>query len=135
MTPAGPETDCPSSTAGLWARMAPRFSRLPARPPTGPGRRAMPDAAEPDRSHRQPFVCEPQRLVASSRWDVNGVRDDVRDWLLEQFDGRAPDGELRVLIPTKVEFRKTCSRLVGDHREYSETARRIENVQVGLFLV
>jgi SRSO17 transposase len=93
------------------------------------------DAAEPDRSYRQPFVCEPRRLVASSRWDVNGVRDDVRDWLLEQFDGQAPDGEPRVLIPAKVEFRKTGTRLVGVHREYSETARRIENVQVGLFLV
>src|SRR2546421_9327913 len=117
MTSAGLQDDCAPATEALWARLGPRFSRLPARP------------------HTQPFVCEPQRLVASSRWDVNGVRDDLRDWLLEQFDGGAADGEPRILIPTKAEFRKTGTSSVGVHREYSETARRIENVQVGLFLV
>src|SRR3954469_3866712 len=109
------QTDCPPAAAGLWTRMAPRFSRVVA--------------------HPQPFACQPQRLVASSRWDVNGVRDDLRDWLLEQFDGGATDGEPRVLIPMKAEFRTRGTALVGVHREYSEAARRIENVQVGLFLV
>src|SRR2546421_1037315 len=117
MTSAGLQDDCAPATEALWARLGPRFSRLPARP------------------HTQPFVCEPQRLVASSRWDVNGVRDDLRDWLLEQFDGGAADGEPRILIPTKAEFRKTGTSSVGVHREYSETARRVENVQVALFLV
>ena len=79
MTTAGPDTDCLPATAGLWARMAPRFSRMPSR------------------RSAQPFVCEQERLVGSSRWDVNGVRDDVRDWLLEQLDdAEAP----RVLVPT-----------------------------------
>src|SRR2546423_854501 len=114
MTTVGPDTDCPPATAGLWARMAPRFSRMPSR------------------RSAQPFVCEQERLVGSSRWDVNGVRDDVRDWLLEQLDGaEAP----RVLVPTKLEFRTNGTRSVGVHREYSEAARRVENVQVALFLV
>src|SRR5947199_1070027 len=114
MTTAGLDPDCPPSTAGLWARMAPRFSRMPAR------------------RGAQPFTCEPRRLVASSRWDVNGVRDDLRDWLLEQLDGEAAP---RVLVPTKLEFHTTGTRSVGVHREYSEIARRVENVQVGIFLL
>jgi SRSO17 transposase len=38
-------------------------------------------------------------------------------------------------VPTKLEFHSTGSRSVGVHREYSETARRVENVQVGIFLL
>jgi SRSO17 transposase len=70
-----------------------------------------------------------QRLLRRADWDVDGVRDDVRDYVIEHLgDG---DG---VLIVDETGFLKkgTCS--AGVQRQYSGTAGRTENCQVGTFL-
>ena len=71
-----------------------------------------------------------QRLLNSASWDVDGVRDDLRAWTVEHF-GDAARG---VLVPGEMQFRKTGDHSVGVHRQYSRTAGRVENLQVGAFV-
>ena len=71
-----------------------------------------------------------QRLLTSAHWDIDGVRDDLRGWVLE----RLADPGYGVLVPVEASFPKRGNRSVGVHRRYSETAQRSENVQVGVFL-
>ena len=70
-----------------------------------------------------------QRLLRRADWDVDGVRDDVRDYVIEHLgDG---DG---VLIADETGFVKKGTRSAGVQRQYSGTAGRTENCQVGTFL-
>ena len=70
-----------------------------------------------------------QRLLRRADWDVDGVRDDVRDYVVEQLGDR--DG---VLIVDDTGFLKKGTRSAGVQRQYSGTAGRTENCQVGVFL-
>jgi SRSO17 transposase len=70
-----------------------------------------------------------QRLLRRAGWDVDGVRDDVRSYVIEQLGD--PDG---VLIADDTGFLKKGTRSVGVQRQYSGTAGRTENCQVGTFL-
>jgi SRSO17 transposase len=70
-----------------------------------------------------------QRLLRRADWDVDGVRDDVRAYVIEQLGGR--DG---VLIADETGFVKKGTRSAGVQRQYSGTAGRTENCQVGTFL-
>jgi SRSO17 transposase len=70
-----------------------------------------------------------QRLLRRADWDVGGVRDDVRDYVVERLGDR--DG---VLICDETGFVKKGSRSAGVQRQYSGTAGRTENCQVGVFL-
>ena len=70
-----------------------------------------------------------QRLLRRADWDVDGVRDDVRDYVAGQLG--EPDG---VLIADDTGFLKKGTRSAGVQRQYSGTAGRTENCQVGVFL-
>src|ERR1700745_1442014 len=70
-----------------------------------------------------------QRLLRRADWDVDGVRDDVRDYVVEHLGDR--DG---VLIADDTGFLKKGIRSAGVQRQYSGTAGRTENCQVGVFL-
>jgi SRSO17 transposase len=70
-----------------------------------------------------------QRLLRRADWDVDGVRDDVRGYVVEQLG--EPDG---VLIADDTGFLKKGTRSAGVQRQYSGTAGRTENCQVGVFL-
>ena len=70
-----------------------------------------------------------QRLLRWADWDVDGVRDDVRDYVAEHLGER--DG---VLIADDTGFLKKGTRSAGVQRQYSGTAGRTENCQVGTFL-
>jgi hypothetical protein len=70
-----------------------------------------------------------QRLLRWADWDVNGVRDDLRACVVEQLG--EPDG---VLIADETGFLKKGTRSAGVQREYSGTAGRTENCQIGVFL-
>jgi SRSO17 transposase len=70
-----------------------------------------------------------QRLLRRADWDVGGVRDDVRDYVARHLDDR--DG---VLIVDDTGFVKKGTRSAGVQRQYSGTAGRTENCQVGVFL-
>ena len=70
-----------------------------------------------------------QRLLYNYRWDADLVRDDLRDYVVEHL-GDA-DG---VLVVDETGFLKKGEKSVGVQRQYSGTAGRIENCQIGVFL-
>ena len=70
-----------------------------------------------------------QRLLNGSDWDADAVRDDLRAYVVEHLG--APDG---VLILDETGFLKKGVKSVGVQRQYSGTAGRIENCQIGVFL-
>lgn len=70
-----------------------------------------------------------QHFIARSEWDAEAVRDDLRSYVVEQLgDTQA------VLIVDETGFLKKGAKSVGVKRQYSGTAGRIENCQVGVFL-
>jgi SRSO17 transposase len=77
--------------------------------------------------HRTPDRL--QRLLGSAAWDEAGVREDVRDWTV----GFLADAEA-VLVTDDTGFLKKGRRSAGVQRQYSGTAGRIENCQIGVFL-
>lgn len=77
--------------------------------------------------HRRPDAM--QRLLYRSVWDADGARDDLRDLVVGRLGH--PDG---VLIADETGDLKKGVRSVGVQRQYSGTAGRIENCQVGVFL-
>src|SRR6187399_3781659 len=70
-----------------------------------------------------------QRLLNAARWDADGVRDDLRAYVFDQLGD--PAG---VLIVDETGFLKKGTKSVGVQRQYSGTAGRIENCQIGVFL-
>jgi SRSO17 transposase len=70
-----------------------------------------------------------QRLLASAAWDEAGVREDVRGWTV----GFLADAQA-VLVADDTGFLKKGRRSAGVQRQYSGTAGRIENCQIGVFL-
>jgi SRSO17 transposase len=70
-----------------------------------------------------------QRLLRTARWSADDVRDDVRAYVVEHLG--ADDG---VLIVDETGFLKKGRGSAGVQRQYTGTAGRIENSQVGVFL-
>jgi SRSO17 transposase len=70
-----------------------------------------------------------QRLLASAVWDADLVRDDVRDYALEQLgDPQA------ILVIDETCFPKRGTKSVGVGPQYCGTTGEVENCQVGVFL-
>jgi SRSO17 transposase len=70
-----------------------------------------------------------QRLLNAADWDVDAVRDDLRAYVTEHLGEAAG-----VLIVDETGFLKKGTKSVGVQRQYSGTAGRIENCQIGVFL-
>ena len=70
-----------------------------------------------------------QRLLYNYRWDADLVRDDLRDYLVDHLG--YGDG---VLVVDETGFLKKGEKSAGVQRQYSGTAGRIENCQIGVFL-
>src|SRR5437660_8542434 len=70
-----------------------------------------------------------QHLLARADWDADAVRDDLTRYVAEHL-GHA-DG---VLVVDETGFLKKGTKSVGVARQYSGTAGRVENCQVGVFL-
>lgn len=71
-----------------------------------------------------------QRLLNFYAWDAEGMRDDVRDAVVDVLG----DAERGVLIVDETGFVKKGTKSAGVARQYSGTAGRIENSQIGVFL-
>jgi len=70
-----------------------------------------------------------QRLLNQACWDADLVRDDLRAYVVEHLgDERA------VLVVDETGFLKKGRKSAGVQRQYSGTAGRIENCQLGVFL-
>lgn len=70
-----------------------------------------------------------QRLLRSARWDADAVRDDLRAYAAEHLGA---DGS--VLVVDENGFLEKGRSSAGVQRQYTGTAGRIENAQVGVFL-
>jgi SRSO17 transposase len=74
-----------------------------------------------------------QHLLRNAVWDTDGVRDDLRGYVVEHF-GRGDDGGDAVLVVDETGDLKKGVRTVGVQRQYTGTAGRIENSQVAVYL-
>ena len=70
-----------------------------------------------------------QRLLYNYQWDTGLVRDDLKSYVIEYL----ADADA-VLAVDETGFLKKGDKSVGVQRQYSGTAGRIENCQVGVFL-
>jgi SRSO17 transposase len=70
-----------------------------------------------------------QRLLNAADWDAEAVRDDLIAFVIERLGDS--DG---VLIVDETGFLKKGTKSVGVQRQYSGTAGRRENQQIGVFL-
>src|SRR5213082_3838619 len=70
-----------------------------------------------------------QRLLEEADWDEEAVRDELRTYVIEQL------GETGgILVVDETGFVKKGQKSAGVARQYSGTAGRRENSQVGVFL-
>jgi SRSO17 transposase len=70
-----------------------------------------------------------QRLLSQAVWDTDGVRDDLRKYVLEQL-GR----ESAILVIDESGFPKRGDKSAGVGLQYCGTTGQVENCQVGVFL-
>ncbi|MGJ3558160.1 transposase [Streptomyces sp. INA 01156] len=119
----------------VMARIAGRFGELsPGHGPRLPARTTVERRAEEllaaGRTGRPcPARAAMQRLLRYARWDADAVRDDLRAYAVEHLGA---DGG--VLVVDETGFLKKGRSSAGVQRQYTGTAGRIENAQVGVFL-
>jgi SRSO17 transposase len=70
-----------------------------------------------------------QHLLGRAAWSADAVRDDLRAYVVEHLG----DADA-VLVVDETGFLKKGTKSVGVARQYSGTAGRIENCQIGVFL-
>ena len=80
-----------------------------------------------------------QRLLRTADWDVGGVRDDVRGYVLDGLGGSdagtdVGDSGLGVFVVDDTGFVKKGRRSAGVQRQYTGTSGKIDNCQLGVFL-
>ncbi len=71
-----------------------------------------------------------QRLLEEADWDEEAVRDELRTYVIEQLG--EPGG---ILVVDETGFVKKGKKSAGVARQYSGTAGRRENSQIGVFLL
>lgn len=119
----------------LHARIAPRFAR------PEPRRRALcylqgllssverKNGWQLAEQAREATPYGMQRLLASAVWDADGVRDDLRSYVLEQLGKQDA-----IVVIDETSFPKRGKKSVGVQVQYCGTTGHIENCQVGVFL-
>jgi SRSO17 transposase len=70
-----------------------------------------------------------QHLLDRAKWDCDGVRDELQTYVRETLAD-----PLGVVVIDETGFLKKGGKSVGVQRQYSGTAGRIENCQIGVFL-
>ena len=70
-----------------------------------------------------------QRQLATADWDAEAVRDALGTYVVEQLGDPGA-----VFVIDETGFLKKGTKSVGVQRQYSGTAGRIENCQIGVFL-
>jgi SRSO17 transposase len=137
-TLTNPTSDLEHGSAALDAvhtRIAPRFRRAEARTRA---RRYLDGLLSPIERKNGWQMAEylgetgpqgVQRLLNAADWDADAVRDDLRAYVIEHL---GHDGG--VLIVDETGFLKKGTKSAGVARQYSGTAGRRENQQIGVFL-
>jgi SRSO17 transposase len=135
-TLAGPEVrDWAGELDTVADRLAPHFARSePRRRAIGYIRGLLSDAERKNGWQLAEELGDPtpdgvQHLLSRAHWDADAVRGDLLGYLTARLGH--PDG---VLIVDETGFLKKGDKSAGVARQYSGTAGRIENCQVGVFL-
>src|SRR5215203_1289079 len=121
--------------AGLTARLRPFFRRGAGHRHAGEYVRGLLGPVERKNGwqlaehvgHEHPRTI--QRVLDRSAWDADAVRDDLREQVIAELG----DDE-GVLVVDETGFLKKGTKSCGVARQYSGTAGRIENCQIGVFL-
>lgn len=72
-----------------------------------------------------------QQFLRKARWDADRVRDDLRGYVIDHLK----DHEGIIIgVVDETGFLKKGTKSVGVQRQYSGTAGKIENCQIGVFL-
>src|SRR5258708_5324226 len=71
-----------------------------------------------------------QRLLEEADWDEEAVRDELRTYVIEQLGESGG-----ILVVDETGFVKKGKKSAGVARQYSGTAGRRENSQIGVFLL
>jgi SRSO17 transposase len=119
----------------LSERIDPRFSRIEARRRLRSYLRGLLGSVERKNSWQlaeaagdaTPYGV--QHLLGRADWDADEVRDDLRDYVLEHLGD-----EKAILVVDESGFLKKGTKSVGVKRQYTGTAGKRENCQVGVFL-
>jgi len=74
-----------------------------------------------------------QRLLSDAVWDEDGVRDDLRDYVIEHLGDPGDQRAAVFVVDETGDVKKGC-RTVGVQRQYTGTAGRIENSRVAVYL-
>jgi SRSO17 transposase len=119
----------------VWQRLRPRFARAEMRVRCrrylhgllGEARRKNGWHLAEAVGERTPHGM--QELLNRAVWDADAVRDDLRAYVVEHLGDPAA-----VLVIDETGFLKKGTKSVGVQRQYSGTAGRIENCQIGVFL-
>ena len=121
--------------SALLARLGPRFGRVEPRRRAAAYLRGLLAAVERKNGWQLAEAAGDrtpdgvQEFLSRVRWDADAVRDDLLAYVGEHLAD--PHG---VLVLDETGFLKKGARSAGVQRQYSGTAGRIENCQVGVFL-
>ena len=116
-------------------RIAPRFARSEVRDRARDYLRGLLSAVERKNGWQLAEVARNatpyglQHLLGRANWDADAVRDDLREYVLEHLGD-----EDVVLVVDETGFIKKGEKSVGVKRQYTGTAGKTENCQVGVFL-
>ena len=127
---------CADALAELHARIAHRFARAEARERAGRYLAGLLERVERKNGWQLAEAIGEtgprgvQRLLSAATWDADGVRDDLRDYVVEHLGDEATG----VLIVDETGFLKKGAKSCGVARQYTGTAGDTVNCQVGVFL-
>jgi SRSO17 transposase len=128
-------SDWAGELAALHARIGPRFERAEPRRRTLAYLKGLLSHAE--RKNGWQLAEEAgevtpdgmQRLLNASRWDADAVRDDLVAYVQEHLADPAA-----ILVLDETGFLKKGTKSAGVQRQYSGTAGKRENCQIGVFV-
>jgi SRSO17 transposase len=121
--------------ADVARRLAPYFTRAQSRQRVMAYLRGLLSEAERKNSWQVAEICGEstpygfQYLLSRADWDADAVRDELRHYVIAHLGD--PHG---VLVLDETGFLKKGAHSAGVARQYSGTAGKVENCQIGVFL-
>jgi SRSO17 transposase len=135
MVTAGDVRGWAAALDGVVERIAPRFGRSEPRRRAGAYLRGLLAPVERKNGWQLAEAAGDatpdgvQEFLSRVRWDADAVRDDLQAYVTEHLGDPGA-----VLVLDETGFLKKGTKSAGVQRQYTGTAGRIENAQVGVFL-